>query len=309
MEATGLLTQVYVDVMLGVNFIMDFFIIWAVGRMANARFRFLRLVLGALLGASYSLVIFFPESIILNSLLAKFLCSVGMILLAFAPLSLKALFRSLVYLYLISFAMGGAVIAAIYLSDGSPGYLQVINGAAVYFGGFHYGWLSVGLGVALLVGLGGYYFLRKNWLHHALVNNLSIEFPGKKVHLQALLDTGNQLCDPLNKKPVIVVEVGILKDLLPANLLEAVTSNEEINLPVLSGCIEEEWASRLRLIPFNSVGRAHGMMLGLRPDGVEIRGKNTAIRCKDVVIGLVNRNLSKEDKYQALLHPQLFVER
>lgn len=308
MEATGLLSQVYVDVMLAVNFIMDFFILWAVGRLTNTPGRFHRLVLGALLGASYSLVIFFPESTFMNSLGAKFLCSLAMIILAFAPMSFKAVFRSLLYLYIVSFAMGGAVIAAIYLNDGSPGYIQVLNGAAVYFGSFHYGWLSVGVGVALLMGLGGYYYLRKNWLQQALVHSLMIRFAGKTVYLQALLDTGNQLCDPLSKKPVIVVETGVLKDLLPPSILEAVAGSEEINLPALTCRINEEWSGRLRLIPFNSVGRTHGMMLGLRPDGVEIRNKKKAIYCKDVVIGLINRDLSKEDKYQALLHPALFEE-
>lgn len=307
MDIAGLVTQVYVDVMLAVNFVMDFFILWATGRLANIKVSFGRLTLGALLGASYSLVIFFPEGSIVSSLLAKIGCSLLMVLVTFYPVKLRLFIRSLAYLYLISFAMGGAVIAATYLANDIPGYVQVFNGGGVYFGGLHYGWLLIGLLVALIIGWGGLWYLRKNRLHQEYVSTLIISLLGQRLEIKALLDTGNQLSDPLTNGPVVVVETLALKRYFPGSIWKTINQDDLI-MSELAASVEPEWASRIRLIPFSSVGRSNGIMVGIRPDWVEVINKDGAFRRNDIVLGLTNKNLCKEGKYQALLPPAIFDE-
>lgn len=307
MQDGGLFAEVYVDIMLLINFIMDFFILWATGKLTGFKARWSRLMVGALCGAIYSLIIFLPQSEIFTALVTKIICSVLMILLAFAPLSFRHFLRSFVYLYIISFVMGGAVIAAIYMTDSSPPIIQACNGAAILTNSFSYGWLTVGICVALVVGWGGISYVRKNWVQNNLLSNLVIYLQGRKVSVQALLDTGNQLVDPLTQQPVIIVEIFALQHLLPERILQAVT-DEEINMTVLSSRLDKEWTSRLRLIPFNSVGRIHGLMLGIRPDYIEVHGKAGKIRRDDIIIGIINRNLTKEGKYQALLNTQIIQE-
>lgn len=307
MEFAGLVTQVYVDVMLAVNFIMDFFILWAAGRMAHIKVGVWRLMLGALLGASYSLVIFFPESSLLNSLLAKIVCSVLMVLLAFYPLKFRALLSSLVYLYLISFAMGGAVIAATYLANDAPGYVQVFSGGGIYASGLHYGWLLIGLLVALVIGWGGIWYLRRNKLQQELVSTVIISLLGQTVKIKALLDTGNQLREPLTNRLVVVVEAEFLQSQLPSSIWQAI-KQEDLVIAELAAGLEPEWASRIRLIPFSSVGRSNGMMAGIRPDWVEVINKEGTYRRSDLVLGLINKTLCKEGKYQALLPSAMFEE-
>ncbi|MBZ4654122.1 MAG: sporulation factor SpoIIGA [Peptococcaceae bacterium] len=305
MEETGLTAHVYVDVVFLVNLIMDFFILWATGKIGKIRMKMVRVFLGALFGAFYSLVIFFPEWPALTSLLVKVLCSLVMVLIAFAPLPLGSFIRSLGYLYLVSFAMGGAVMGAIYLTNNSPGYVQAWNGAAVIIGNIHYGWLSVAIGMAILLGVGGLSYVRKNWLQENLMSQIILTFGSDKVILQALLDTGNQLVDPLTQKPVIVAEVKALHELIPREVVNIVNSGEEIRLPELTSLIDPQWSSRLRIIPFNSVGRSNGLMLGFRPDAVEIRYHGKMRKTGDVIVGLVNKKLSNQGRYQALLHPEL----
>lgn len=308
LQTAGVTADVYVDVVILVNFVMDFFVLWAAGKLARIQTRFFRLVLGALAGAAYALVVFLPESSFLTSLPAKLCCSVLMAVLAYTPLSIFGFLRSLCYLYLVTFVMGGAVIAAIYLTSPAPGYIQVWNGAAVLLGGFTYSWLFVGIVLAVLLGYGGITLVRRNWLEQNLLHRLVIGIRGENVSLEAFMDTGNQLSDPLTSKPVIVAEVSALAKVLPPELLQAVSCESDQQFASLGGKLEQEWASRLRLIPFNSVGREHGLMVGFRPDYVEVKSKNRRIICRDTVIGLVNRTFSKERKYSALLPPQLFEE-
>lgn len=300
--------EVYVDVVLMVNFIMDFFILWATAKLVNRRYRIIRLILGAAFGALYSLAVFFPEQTILTSFVVKVLCSVIMVLLAFAPLTKQAFIRTMGYLYVVSFAMGGAVIACIYLSDPAPGSMQVLNGAVMLTDTFNYFWLTIALGLAILLGCAGMAYLRKNWIQHSLVSEIVVALRGRRIGLKALLDTGNQLVEPLSQLPVVIVEARSIKNELPENLWNAVISGDDIKLQEITAQLDTEWAARLRMIPFNSVGREHGLMLGFRPDYIEIRNRQGTTRIDSAVIGLVNRVLSKEGKYEALLHPQLAQE-
>lgn len=305
---TGLITEVYVDVLLIVNFVMDFFIIWAAGKLANVRFTIPRMLLAAVLGAVYSLVVFFPEISYFNTLMAKVAFSFVMILAAFAPLTIRSFFRSLVYFYLVSFAMGGAIIGITYLTEELPWSVQVLNGAASYFGNLHPGWLLIGMGVAVISGLGGIIFLRRSWLQEQLLSELIISFDDKQILVSALLDTGNQLIDPLTNKPVIVVEYESLKGILPEGISSSIAGKDDISLTGLSENISPDWAARLKLIPYNSVGRSHGMMLGVKPDMVEIINRERKIKTNNVVIGILNRTLNKEGRFHALLPPAVLQD-
>lgn len=304
-EGGEVITQVYVDLLILVNLVMDFLILWATGKLAGLKTGFWRLTLGALVGAAYSLVVFFPDVPLFSSAIAKVLCSVCMILVAFAPLGRGSFIRSVAYLYLISFAMGGAVVAVMYLKD-QPYSIQVINGVGVSTGDFRYSWLAAGIGVAILLGYGGFAYVRSNWLQQSLLHGLTIYFKQQEITILALLDTGNLLLDPLSHSPVIVVEAQALQSILPASLLHMVrTGGDEYNLQGLTPDLEKDWGTRLRVIPFNSVGRSHGLLLGFRPDGVEIRNKGKTFRRNDVIIGLINRKLTMNGRYQALINPEM----
>lgn len=305
-EEGGLVVKVYLDIILLVNFIMDFFLLWATGKMANLPIKISRLCSGAILGAFYSLVIFLPELPVGISFLAKNICALIMVMVTYRPQNVRKFVRALLYLYVLSFTMGGAVFAAVYLTDTASGLMQVWNGLGV-IGGIRYGWLAIGLIIALFLGYSGWHYLRKGWLQQQLINKLTICFREHKVIVTALLDTGNQLTDPLTKKPVIVIESAVLEKILPEELRQKV-GRENLETSELFASLDQSWAARVRLIPFNSVGKSHGLMVGLRPDVVVIKNERQEIITSDVVLGLVNKSLSREGQYRALLHPQILQD-
>lgn len=306
MNDAGLTVKVYLDVILLVNFIMDFFILWATGKLANFPVKISGLVLGAFIGALYALVVLLPQWSFFSSFLGKSSCAIIMVLVSFRWQGIARLIRTILYLHIISFAMGGAVLAVVYLTDTSPGILQVLNGVGI-FRGVHYSWLIISLVVAFFLGYGGFYFLRKGCIEQELLNTLTIYFHNDKVIIPALLDTGNQLTEPFSKKPVIVVEREALEKLFPEELLQKIKAGN-FEISELPGSLDETWSARLRLIPFNSVGKSDGLMVGIRPDIVVIKNKKNEIITSEVFLGLVNRPLSREGRYRALLHPQILQE-
>jgi stage II sporulation protein GA (sporulation sigma-E factor processing peptidase) len=308
LQETGFNAVVYIDVVILVNFIMDYFILWVSGKLSGLKIRKFRLMAAAGLGSAYSLVVFLPEKSLYATLVAKIVCSIMMLLLGYAPVVLGIFLRLLCYFYITTFAMGGAVIGAIYLFTSSPGYIQVWNGAAIINSRFNYYWLLFGIITAVFLGKGGPAWMRKKWLEHNFSRNLVIGIEGREISLEAFLDTGNQLRDPLTKKPVIIMEVQALKGFVPEEFLKAAVKKGEVELASLGDRLEKEWVKRLRLINYISVGKAQGLMVGLRVDFVEIRTKREIIKTEDTVIGLVDGILTRKGKYMALLPPQLLQE-
>ena len=306
MEETGLTVKVYLDVILLVNFIMDYFILWATGKLGNLPVKISRLVLGAFIGALYSIAVLLPQWSFFSSFWGKSICAFLMVLVAYPLQGIGKFIRSYIYLYVISFAMGGAVLAAVFLFDNSPGFMQVWNGVGIFYG-VHYSWLIIALVVAGFLGYGGFHYLRKGWLQEELLNTLTIYFHNDKVMVPALLDTGNQLTDPFTKNPVIVVERAALEKLFPEDFLQK-TKEDNSEISELLGSLDEIWAARIRLIPFNSVGKSNGLMIGFRPDIVVIKNKKKEIITSEVFLGLVNKPLSRGGRYRALLHPQILQE-
>jgi stage II sporulation protein GA (sporulation sigma-E factor processing peptidase) len=65
------------------------------------------------------------------------------------------------------------------------------------------------------------------------------------------------------------------------------------------------WASRIRLVPFTSIGKYKGMLVGIRPDEVVVITADNNVRIKDIIVGVYHRPLSQEGAYRALLHPDV----
>ena len=124
----------------------------------------------------------------------------------------------------------------------------------------------------------------------------------KKVRTKAMLDTGNMLKDPISQMPVIVVEKEILFDLLPSKILNNLEK-------IIGGDYEQsiyeedsvEYISKFRVIPFSSLGRENGLLLGIKADKVIVYIDSNEEELKDVIIGIYDKKLSRKNKYNALL--------
>ena len=105
---------------------------------------------------------------------------------------------------------------------------------------------------------------------------IEIEYMGNISKIKAMIDTGNLLKDPITKTPVIVAEKEALVEIIEINILdklEEILEGSNINLIDEIG---EDYISRFRLIPFSSLGKQNGMLIGFKPDSVTIKFDETA---------------------------------
>lgn len=126
--------------------------------------------------------------------------------------------------------------------------------------------------------------------------NISIAVEEKQVNVNAIIDTGNFLKEPLTGKPVIIVEKDVLKNTIPADILESMQE-------IINGTkkIEDKYMSKIRLIPFSALGTENGLLLGIKPDNFHISYQGKILENKNVIVGIYNKKLSKNNKYNALV--------
>jgi len=294
---------VYVDQVFFVNLLMNYLILWSAGRLSNARSSLSRLILASALGSIYSLAVFLPGTSQLFGPLMKFLFSLLMLTVAFVLQSWRAFLLSLLFFYLASFALGGMVFGFSYFLQNStvslnePGGVLFVVGRHFWVGVWFmlfFAWVACRLGVRLL----------QRRVAQQLFP-IVINFFSRKVEVEALVDTGNSLIDPLSGDPVIIVEYEALKPSLPPEIFSSFSKEQFSCEQFLMSITDTSWAKRIRVIPFHSLGEQNGLLIGIRPDGVEIKQGNKKILAEKVVVGIYRHRLHKDSNYQALLNPVL----
>ena len=248
---------IYVDSLFFLNLTVNYFILLATARLCPHEPRRWRLGLGAAAGALYAVGTVLPGWEILLTVPAKLLCGVGMVCIAFGGQG--RLLRTGVIFLAVSAAFGGAVWAAGMLLGGfAPGrpYIPVsLPVLAVSF--------AVCYTVVSLV------FRRIGNRPEQTLVRLEVTLGERQAAFDALLDTGNALCDPISGAPVIAAEAGALGPLLPPGLsLEGDAQEVFARLSDVP-----ELRARLRLSPYAAVGVESGLLPALRPDRILVNGK------------------------------------
>lgn len=130
--------------------------------------------------------------------------------------------------------------------------------------------------------------------------NIKININSNTIYTKAIIDTGNFLREPITKIPVVVVEKEVLKGVIPEEILNNLSNiieGKEIELG--------KYASKIRLIPFMSLGKENGMLIGIKADGITVNIQEDKLFIKNIIIGIYDGSLSKTGKYKALIGLEL----
>lgn len=130
--------------------------------------------------------------------------------------------------------------------------------------------------------------------------NIKININSKNIYTKAIIDTGNFLKDPITKIPVVVVEKDILTEVVSEKILNNLSNiieGEEVDLG--------EYLSKIRLIPFMSLGKQNGMLIGIKADGITVNTQEDTMFIENIIIGIYDGTLSKTGKYRALIGLEL----
>lgn len=285
------------------NLIINYIILYATKRFTRTETSNLRLIIASLIGALYAFAVFFPSLQFMVKFLAKIAVSILIVIVAFNPVRLYSFVKQFATFYIVTFVFGGAALAFFYFFD-----IEVFFGEGIFYiqglpSLVKLLFVAIILSLILLKFAWGY--IQKIISKERAFIPITIYLNSKRVDIMALMDTGNSLKDPISKTPVIIVEFFALKELLPNNIQDIFLEYNENNLEIISKIMSKATDEiKFRLIPFKSIGLENGMLLGFKPDKVALKDEECTT-ISNIVVGIYNNSLSPDNKYMALLHPEI----
>ena len=295
---------IYVDVVLLENLCMNYIILFGTGYIIRLKIKHLRILLSSLIGAIYAILAYAGIFPMYANIFVKIVLSICMVYIAFYPKNIKGMVKELIVFYLVSFALGGCAFALLYIVR--PQAIFMKDG--VYIGTYPIKIALLGGIVGFIVTYIAFKVVKTRMTKNELIYDMVIKIKDKELTTKVMLDTGNMLKDPISNMPVVLVEKSILYPILPKELLENSKNilggdfkeNEDIN---------NEYRTRLRIIPFTSVGKQNGMMLGIKVDEIKIITDVDEVINDNAIICVYEKEFSKRKKYFGLIGIDLLERR
>lgn len=284
----------YLDIILLENIVMNYIIILTTAMICKIEIKQGRIILSSILGAIYAIILYLINLKVYNSQITKILLSICMVYIAFRPKNIKTILKQLVIFYLTSFCFGGA---AYYLLYGiNPDLIKSVNGILVG---------TYPVKIAILGGILGFFILNisfrliKNKLTKKdMIYQVAIFYQDKRVELKVMLDTGNLLTEPITNTPVLIVEATKLEEMIPPSILKNI---EQILFNDSFEELDEEIRRRCSIIPFSSIGKNNGVMVGFRPDYIKIYTQDEEEIRERVIVGICNNKITRDGAYSGLM--------
>jgi stage II sporulation protein GA (sporulation sigma-E factor processing peptidase) len=295
-EGVAALTRyVYVDVLFAVNWLMNFLILSATARFCGARSSIARLLACSAAGGGYSIAVEVFRGHGLDAPQWKLAVLLLMVVVGLRPPNVVSGVRYVTCFLTFCFCVAGAAMAI---------------GHAAGSRGVDAGWTAV-LGGTALASLGVHTVVSRARRRSLLPGTYTTEVRvgEKTARFESYLDTGNHLRDPISGWPVLVAEQEAVKVVMPTDVqaaFEGIAAGDDESIGRLAG---NAWSSRIRVIPFDSLGKRNGMLLGFKPDSLVLSSRGKRYVTSRVVIGIYGRRLSTDGAYSALVGPEVIGSR
>ena len=260
-----ILLVVYVDVLIVLNTLVNYFILLGVRKITRAYTVRWRIALGALSAGFSSLLIFIEDLGVIMTLL-KILTAILTTAITFGTKPSKSFFKRLFLLFAITFIFGGFVLAVYIFFDKD---IMIYSNGIVYF--------DVSMTFLVICAVISYLIITiiskimDKKAPESKEYIVTIQNNGINITCNALMDTGNNLCDPFSGYPVIMVDKGVFIQLF----------NKD----------------KIRLIPISTVN-GDSLIRAFRPEKVAINNFST----DKVYIG---ESSAKLDEYKVILNINL----
>ena len=288
---------IYIDVVFLENLVMNSIILVASGIILKKKMKWIRIILASSLGAIYTIIGYISVLEIYSNLILKVILSILIIYIAFNPQTVKQLWKDVLIFYLTSFVFGGVAFALIYVLK--PQDILMKNG--LFLGTYPLKTVLLAAIVAFIIIIAAFAIVKTKFSKKDMFCDVEVELNNKIIKTRAMIDTGNLLKEPITNTPVIVLEHTLLYECVPKEILdnlESILGGELVKIPEE---VRNEYISKLKLIPFASLGKQNGMLVGIKADSLKIIQDDQEKENKNVIIGIYNKSLTKRGEYRALI--------
>ena len=293
---------IYIDIIIVENLIMNYIILYATGIISKDKISYTRIFFSSLIGAVYAVAEYLLKLNIYSNTIIKIILSIIIIYVAFYPQNIKKMCKQLILFYLTTFTFGGIATYLIYVLK--PQNIIIKNG--MYVGTYVLKVIFIGAIIGTIILFIAFKQVKNKITKKDMICKIKIKINGKEKTLDAMVDTGNMLKEPITGTPVAVVERTSLYELLPKEILNNTESILGGDFEKIPEDIKNEYISRLKIIPFSSLGKQNGMLLGIKPENLEVINEQTEEEKDNAIIGIYNKSLTKRGEYKALIGIDLY---
>lgn len=257
--------EMYLDMFMVFQFVMNLLVLGLVNEMMKQKCNRLRRTCGALAGSVLSVIpFFFPVNLYVR-VAASFV------------LSLCSMVGTSVRIYSADsflLAVKKVIVSTLLLGGLMSVVIRILK--KTFMG-------EEGLITVLLTGGVSYFMLRIIVKHYSEADNYCkvTLFGEETLVVEALIDTGNTLTEPISGKPVSVLDKSVFESLF------------------------HQKPQLCRAIPYHSVGRKNGIIMGFLVKRIMVETKEGKKECEEVYVGVSDDFLTETDTYKMILHPSI----
>lgn len=275
----------YVEYVFAENFIIDFILLFITGNLIKRTIIYKRLIFASLIGALYVILTAYIGKDFMTYFIVKFSVSILMIMVSFDSKGIIANIKVILCFYMTSLIMVGIITALYFLTHDRLTVNAIVISLFVGYVALHFFFKEVKKRVE-----------KSNYMRSVRIN-----LGSKSICLKAFIDTGNELTDPMTGKPVIVVNIESIKNVLDEKLYNNILNyynNKQSNYEKL---LKENTDINLKIIRYNTISSKGEMMVCLTPDEIGVEGNGSRVITDDAIIGISQRKISQKEDYDALL--------
>ena len=263
-------TVIYVDVLIFLNAVVDYFLLLASAKLAGRKISEKRLIFSSIFSSFTSLYIFAPEQHFLLDIAIRFVLCILICIVAFGFKNKVMFFKSLASIIAVTLLYNGIAVAFWLAIKPSA---MVIKNSVVYF--------NISAVQMLVFSILGYLIIRiiqfliKRFSPYANRVNLRIFNKNAVIDVTAMVDSGNSLVDVYNGKKVVITDYATA-----SRIFENLSEKAPLYLP------------------YKYVG-GNGLISAYYCDGINVNGKTV----KKVMIAVSEDEFNGD--YKAIVSPDI----
>lgn len=297
---------IFLDVIWALNFLFDSLLLLLTALILKREYRYTRVFMGGFVGSFIILLMVTPFHSYSSHPFGKLFFSILMVLIVFGYKRFRYFLQNLFTFYLVTFLLGGSLIGIHYFIQFDSGLSLNLALRSIQGFGDPISWLFVLIGFPL-----AWHFSRATMdqlevtkIQYDQIVDVSIRLANCQLKLKGLIDSGNQLYDPISKAPVMFVSVKGETN-LPEDILKLATEAEKIILGDVQ--LDSSLEEKMRVIPYKVVGQDHQLILAMKPEVLEItKGEEIFIVDKGY-ISFTNQELASDGAFQCIIHPKMIA--
>lgn len=262
--------EIYIDSLFLINFIMNIYLYTLTAKTLKRTATRVRICAGSGVSALLFVLLFMIPGIpaVIRRFAGPIIVSMIVTGVIFRLKNINDICRTTGYMFLYAFVMGGLMkflFTAIPRLEGKQKSM----------------WYILGIGMAGYQAV-SWWIVQMGKKKNMSICKVYLKGYENEIEVNALIDTGNSLMEPVSGKPVSVIEVERLDE--------------------LRGIRQQE---KLKAIPYRSIGKANGIMEGYEIPEIIIIMEDKKIRWQKVIVGISRNKVSTNGRYQMILHPNL----